>query len=90
MLGIVSASQVIGYSIMAQNTNPDYAGISIGFGNSLIMLFTSSSQMIFGILLHKEFMTNSSFLGNYTVPISFMIFLFLFSFCLSSIKKEAN
>lgn len=83
VLGIISAAQVLGYGVMARNTDPAFAGISIGFGNSLIMLFTSISQLIFGSLLRSSTFNSTCFLGNYTVPISFILALFVLSVIMS-------
>ena len=91
-LGLVSSSQILGYSIMSKDVNSYFAGLSIGISNSLVMFFTALVQMIFGILLNVKLMQEISFVQEYFLGFVFLGVLFIsvliFSFLYT--LKRAN
>jgi len=75
VLGLVSSSQLLGYSLVSQNINEQYSAMSIGMTNALIMFFTASSQIVFGYLTQTDFTKNIVFLGSYFHGLLFMVIL---------------
>lgn len=92
LLGLISSCQVLGYTVMSQASNQASAGISIGVANALVMFFTALCQMIFGLLVHAQFVASMLYLRNYFSGFLFIgsLFMLIVWFTLKHTKTIAN
>lgn len=81
LLGYVSGAQVFNYALIASTNSIESNSAAMGISSFILMAFTATAQLAFTKLLDLH-------LGNYAIPIGFVIILILINFIIVAAVRE--